>query len=157
MVLPSYATVTQAPQSVARYEAILDAVDPSLVGLVDGVALFDGQPDKPGLFTLRIDNHPSERGHAVLADAVIAAFNRGPSCEAGDVATRVETVFAHVFGSRCRSAPSCRAPTMTYWKSLKHMELLMALEVSSASSSTAQTRRHAEHPERSSNVSGATA
>ena len=73
VVLPSYATVTQAPQSVARYEAILDAVDPSLVGLVDGVALFDGQPDKPSLFTLRIDNHPSERGHAVLADAVIAA------------------------------------------------------------------------------------
>jgi hypothetical protein len=74
VLLPSYATVTQSAQSVARYEAILDAVDPSQVGLVDGVALFDGQPDKPSLFTLRIDNHPSERGHAVLAEAVIAAI-----------------------------------------------------------------------------------
>lgn len=72
VVLPSYATVTQSQQSLARYEAVLDAVHPSLVGLVDGVALFDRQPDKPSLFTLRIDNHPSERGHAVLADAVIA-------------------------------------------------------------------------------------
>jgi hypothetical protein len=74
VLLPSYATVTHSPQSVARYKAILGAVDPSMVGLVDGVALFDEQPDKPGLFTLRIDNHPSERGHAVLADAVIAAI-----------------------------------------------------------------------------------
>jgi len=74
VLLPSYETVTQSPQSVARYEAILGAVDPSMVGLVDGVALFDEQRDKPSLFTLRIDNHPSERGHAVLADAVIAAI-----------------------------------------------------------------------------------
>jgi hypothetical protein len=73
VVLPSYSTVTQSPPTLARYRAVLDAVDPSQVVFVDGVALFDKQPDKPGLFTLRIDNHPSERGHAVLADAVIAA------------------------------------------------------------------------------------
>ncbi len=74
VLLPSYATATEAPQAVARYEAVGDVVAPAAVALGDGVALFDAQPDRLELFTLGIDNHPSERGHALIADAVIAAL-----------------------------------------------------------------------------------
>lgn len=74
VVLPSYELSTQRPQNVARYQAVLASLDPSRVGIVDGVALFAAQSDMPGLYTLRIDNHPSERGHAVVGDAVVAAI-----------------------------------------------------------------------------------
>jgi hypothetical protein len=46
----------------------------SSVTVVDGVALFEAQPDPVSLFTLRIDNHPNERGHAVLAEALVEAI-----------------------------------------------------------------------------------
>jgi hypothetical protein len=74
VILPSYELVMEGPQDVARYEAILHTIDPSSVGVVDGAALFAAHPDVRSLFTLGIDNHPSEQGHALLADAVVAAI-----------------------------------------------------------------------------------
>jgi hypothetical protein len=36
--------------------------------------VFAAQQDFLDLYTLRVDSHPNERGHAVLADAVIATL-----------------------------------------------------------------------------------
>lgn len=73
VIVPNYEITTKLPRSVAQYEAIRRVLDDSAVRVVDGVALFDGQVDISGLYTLRSSNHPSERGHALLADAVVAA------------------------------------------------------------------------------------
>ena len=45
-----------------------------------------------------------------------------------DVATRVETVFAEVFGSRLPFSHELTRADHEYWTSLKHMEFLIALE-----------------------------
>jgi acyl carrier protein len=45
-----------------------------------------------------------------------------------DVAERVATVFGQVFGSRVAFGPELARADDTYWTSLKHMELLIALE-----------------------------
>ena len=48
---------------------------------------------------------------------------------AADIAPRVETVFGQVFGSRVAFSPELSRGDHDYWTSLKHMELLIALEV----------------------------
>jgi acyl carrier protein len=47
---------------------------------------------------------------------------------AEDVATRVESVFAEVFGSRLPFSRELTRADQEYWSSLKHMEFLVALE-----------------------------
>jgi hypothetical protein len=76
-ILPNYAISSGRPQDVARYEAVSDALRGSAVEVVDGVALFAAEPDSLGLYTFRMDNHPNERGHALLGEAVVAAINSG--------------------------------------------------------------------------------
>ena len=80
-VLPSYQTSADEPISIARYEAVLRSLDRFPVVVVDGVALFAAQTDVDGLYNLGIDNHPSQRGHALLADAIIAAIERQANYE----------------------------------------------------------------------------
>ena len=63
------------PRDIARYEAVSDALRGSAVTVVDGAALFATDPDYLRLYKLRMDNHPSEIGHAVLGEAVVAAIN----------------------------------------------------------------------------------
>jgi acyl carrier protein len=46
-----------------------------------------------------------------------------------DVARRVETVFAEVFGSRLPFSAELTRADHDYWTSLKHMEFLIALEM----------------------------
>jgi acyl carrier protein len=46
-----------------------------------------------------------------------------------DVAKRVETVFAEVFGKRLPFSPELARADHDYWTSLKHMEFLVALEM----------------------------
>jgi acyl carrier protein len=46
-----------------------------------------------------------------------------------DVATRVESVFAEVFGNRLPFDGELTRADHEYWTSLKHMEFLIALEV----------------------------
>jgi acyl carrier protein len=46
-----------------------------------------------------------------------------------DVATRVESVFAEVFGDRLPFDRELTRADQEYWTSLKHMEFLVALEV----------------------------
>lgn len=73
-ILPSFEASNEASGSLARYEAVLDVLEGSPVTIVDGVDLFAAQTDISSLYNLGIDNHPSERGHALLADAIIAAI-----------------------------------------------------------------------------------
>jgi acyl carrier protein len=47
---------------------------------------------------------------------------------AEDVATRVENVFVDVFGKGLAFSPQLARADDPYWTSLKHMELLVALE-----------------------------
>jgi len=75
VILPSYQLSERRPQNVARYEAVSAVLRDSAVTVVDGVALFAAEPDYLRLYTLRMDNHPSEQGHALLGDAVKAAIN----------------------------------------------------------------------------------
>jgi hypothetical protein len=76
-ILPNYAISSGRPQDVARYEAVANALRGSAVEVVDGVALFAAEPDFSSLYTLRTDNHPNERGHAMLGEAVVAAIKAG--------------------------------------------------------------------------------
>ena len=46
-----------------------------------------------------------------------------------NVAKRVETVFAEVFGKRLPFSPELTRADNDYWTSLKHMEFLVALEM----------------------------
>ncbi len=56
-----------------RYGEVMDVLNASSLEVVNGADLFAAQPDVRSLYTLRIDNHPSEKGHALLADAILAA------------------------------------------------------------------------------------
>jgi hypothetical protein len=75
VILPSYEISVGRPPDLARYEAVSDALRDSSVTVVDGAALFAAEPDYLRLYQLRMDNHPSELGHAVLGEAVVAAIN----------------------------------------------------------------------------------
>ena len=76
VVAPSYSLLKKEPASMARYRAVLKALSASHINVIDGVALFDAQSDPIGLFTLRMDNHPNEQGHLLLANAVIETIQR---------------------------------------------------------------------------------
>jgi hypothetical protein len=75
LMLPSYSLSVRNARAVARYEALTRLLHTAEVEVVDGVALFAAEPDFLSLYTLRTDNHPNERGHAMLAEAVIAAID----------------------------------------------------------------------------------
>jgi hypothetical protein len=75
LMLPSYALSVRNQRAMARYDAVTKHLRAAEIEVVDGVALFAAEPDFLRLYTLRIDNHPNERGHAVLAEAVIAAID----------------------------------------------------------------------------------
>jgi hypothetical protein len=75
VILPSYQISVGRPLDMARYAALSDVLSQSAVAVVDGPALFAEEPDYLRLYTLGMDNHPSQRGHAVLGEAVIAAIN----------------------------------------------------------------------------------
>lgn len=77
VMLPSYELSLGEPHAVARYEAVSRALEDQAVDVVDGPAVFASDPEVVELFTLGIDNHPNERGHAVLAQAIIAALSQG--------------------------------------------------------------------------------
>jgi hypothetical protein len=74
LMLPSYALSVGNERAMARYDAITKYLRAAEIEVVDGVALFAAEPDFLRLYTLSIDNHPNEHGHALLAAAVIAAI-----------------------------------------------------------------------------------
>jgi hypothetical protein len=76
VILPSYEISTGRARDVARYEAVRKSLHRSNVHVIDGVTLFEAQPDLLGLYTLRINNHPSERGHALLAEAILSLIEQ---------------------------------------------------------------------------------
>lgn len=75
VVLPNFGDTIGESSSRARHRAVVEALAELPVEVVDGAQLFRGQPDPLGLYTLRINNHPSERGQALLAEAVLAALS----------------------------------------------------------------------------------
>jgi hypothetical protein len=77
LVLPSYSLSARNALALARYDAVTEVLRATDAEIVDGAALFAAEPDFLSLYTLRINNHPNERGHAVLAEAVITAIDSG--------------------------------------------------------------------------------
>jgi len=75
VVAPNYDISLGRPQDVLRYEAVRESLEDEPVTIVDGTALFAAEPDVLSLYTLRMDNHPSERGHALLGEAMLAAID----------------------------------------------------------------------------------
>lgn len=77
VVLPAYAISMAEASSVARYRSVLKVLqDEAGIRVVDAVEVFAEEPDMLSLYALRTDGHPSARGHAVIARAVIAAIER---------------------------------------------------------------------------------
>ena len=72
VILPNYGVALGGRN--ARYDEVVDVLNAAPVEVVNGVALFAAQPDVRSLYTLRIDNHPSEKGHALLANAILTAL-----------------------------------------------------------------------------------
>ncbi len=75
VILPRYGLSVGRSRAMTLYNAVWDVLSQSAVAVVDGPALFAEEPDHLRLYMLSIDNHPSERGHAVLGEAVIAAID----------------------------------------------------------------------------------
>ena len=73
-ILPSYRLSHGEPADIARHAAVLRALDRRPVTIVDGGALFASQTHVDDLYTLGIENHPNEKGHALLASAIVAAI-----------------------------------------------------------------------------------
>jgi hypothetical protein len=76
VILPSYEISMNRAMDVARYDAIRASLQAAGVRFVDGAELFAAQPDPLDLYMLRIGNHPSERGHALLAQAILEAVEQ---------------------------------------------------------------------------------
>jgi hypothetical protein len=76
VILPSYEISMNRAMDVARYDAIRASLQAAGVRFVDGAELFAAQPDPLDLYMLRIGNHPSERGHALLAQAMLEAVEQ---------------------------------------------------------------------------------
>lgn len=75
-ILPSFFLSNGDPASVARHDAVLRALENRPVSVVDGGALFAAQADIESLYNLGVENHPSQRGHALLAGAIVAAIEQ---------------------------------------------------------------------------------
>jgi hypothetical protein len=76
VILPNYALSMGQGATVSRYDGVMNALDASALQFVDGAALFAAQPDVASLYTLRIENHPSEKGHALLAATILEVIAR---------------------------------------------------------------------------------
>jgi hypothetical protein len=74
VILPSFELSERRPENVTRYEAVSGVLRASEVTVVDGAAVFAADADYRRLFTLQMDNHPNEFGHALLGDAIVAAI-----------------------------------------------------------------------------------
>jgi hypothetical protein len=72
VVLPNYGVTLGG--SNPRYDEVMNVLNATQLTVVNGVELFAAQPDVRSLYTLRIDNHPSAKGHALLATAILAAL-----------------------------------------------------------------------------------
>ena len=76
MILPSYGETIGLGPSRARYRAVAAATRDLGMDTIDGVQIFRAARDPLGLYALRIDNHPNERGHALLAEAILAKLDQ---------------------------------------------------------------------------------
>jgi hypothetical protein len=76
VISPSYAEVVGKQMSIARKQDMKDALAARQIPVVDGAALFLGQPDPAGLFRMRIANHPTPEGNALLVNHLVQELAR---------------------------------------------------------------------------------
>jgi hypothetical protein len=76
VVLPGLGISTGQLQSVERYEAVRGALVRAGVSFVDGPQAFAAADDVRRLYALGLDSHPNERGHALLANALVSAIKK---------------------------------------------------------------------------------
>ena len=73
VLLPIYAEVVAGQiEGTLRHDHLAKVVDGLGIRVVDGVDLFERYADPASLYTMRINNHPTAEGYALLADRVLA-------------------------------------------------------------------------------------
>ena len=73
VLLPIYAEVVAGQiEGNLRHDHLAMVVDGLGIPVVDGVDLFERHADPAALYTMRINNHPTAEGYALLADRVLA-------------------------------------------------------------------------------------
>ena len=73
VLLPIYAEVVAGQiEGNLRHDHLARVVDQLGISVVDGVDLFETHADPAALYTMRINNHPTAEGYALLADRVLA-------------------------------------------------------------------------------------
>ena len=73
VLLPIYAEVVAGQiEGNLRHDHLARVVDQLGISVVDGVELFEKHADPTALYTMRINNHPTAEGYALLADRVLA-------------------------------------------------------------------------------------
>jgi hypothetical protein len=77
VMLPPYSVTTRPAWARAHYESVAEVSRALGLRVVDGDAAFRAHGDPMDLYQLGIDNHPNERGHAVLAQAILAQMGTG--------------------------------------------------------------------------------
>jgi hypothetical protein len=72
VILPDYREVVGDALEASRHLMVADAARDVGAEVIDGAALFVSIDNAVDLFALRIASHPNERGHALLAEQILA-------------------------------------------------------------------------------------
>jgi hypothetical protein len=79
VLLPSYGeVVSHHAEGTARHEHLAHLLRQNGISVIDGVELFLKEPDPAHLYVMRINNHPTAEGYALLAVCVLAQIRRDP-------------------------------------------------------------------------------
>jgi hypothetical protein len=76
VILPTYDEVVDKQTSRVRQEHVMRALTERGIPVIDGVTPFVSQPDPAALYTMRISNHPTPEGNALLVTHVIRELER---------------------------------------------------------------------------------
>jgi hypothetical protein len=85
VLLPIYSeVVADQVRENLRHDRLATLVSSLGIPVVDGVELFKQHPDPAGFYTLRINNHPTAEGYALLSHRILAEIDAqfsGPATE----------------------------------------------------------------------------
>ena len=82
LLLPTYTDVVKRQSNLTeRHELLKKALAQMGVPVVEGVELFRAQRDPAGLFTLRMGNHPTAEGYALLAQHLVTTIDPALSAQ----------------------------------------------------------------------------
>lgn len=71
LILPEYGEAIGMPEESLRHDAVLQAARRLDLDVIDGAEAFLAHSDPESLYTFRMQNHPTEQGHALLAELVM--------------------------------------------------------------------------------------